>query len=170
MKKSVVHIISICFLLLASFCGEDDEPCDLNGKLNGECFNAVLNGYNVQSINQSNTSFTRENIFISYQFEGTRADRYEIRARANQFDGQDFREDGVNYLFEEGRQYNESAMTFNGNINAPATGQLTVTFSKVDRANGLVSGSFVWSGADTGATTSKLSGTFTDVSVVLASN
>ena len=167
MKKSIVNTISLCLFLLLSSCGEDDESCASNGQVNGECFNAVLNGYNVQSINQSNTSFTRENIFIAYQFEGTRAERYEIRARANQFDGQDFRENGVNYRFEEGREYNEGMMTFNRNINAPASGTLTVTFSKIDRENGLVSGSFVWTSASTGETTNNLSGNFSDVEVAL---
>lgn len=158
--RKVISSISIAICLLFISCGEDEESCSSNGQVNGECFNAVLSNYNVQSINRSNTSFTRENIFISYQFEGTRSDRYQITARANQYDDQDFSEDGVAYLFEEGRIYNESMMIFNGNINAPSSGMLTVVFSKVDRENGLISGSFDWSGSS-----DNLSGSFTDVIV-----
>ncbi|GEM_PF-5379491 len=162
MRNYLVLLFAGTSLLFA--CG-DDDACGLNGQVNGECFNAVLNAYNVQPITQSNTSFTRENIFIAYQFEGTRSDRYEIRARANQYDNQDLREDGTDYVFQVGRDYNESAMTFNGDINNPPSGVLTVTFTKVDRENGLVSGSFVWTSASTGETTANLSGTFTDVAV-----
>lgn len=153
-------IILIVTSLLLSSCGEDEDSCSSNGEVDGECFNVVLNNYNVQNINRSGTSFTRENIFISYQFEGTRAERYEIRARANQFDGQDLSEDGINYRFEEGRTYNENMMTFNGDVNTPASGMLTVDFAKVDRENGMVSGAFAWTSGD-----GNFSGTFSDVAV-----
>ncbi|MEM9895489.1 MAG: hypothetical protein AAF789_03900 [Bacteroidota bacterium] len=170
MKTSTFQFLVALILLFFSACGSDDEPCGSNGEVSGGCFDAVLNAYNVQNIFRSSATFTRENIFIAYQFEGTQSERYEIRARANQYDEQDLAEDGVNYVFEEGRAYNEDMMTFNGNINAPTPGVLIVTFSKVDRENGLVSGFFTWLSASTGETTSNLTGTFVDVAVALEPN
>ena len=164
--KKILFSISIASLLLVLSCSED-EPCALNGQANGECFQVVLDDYNVQTIN-SNGSYTRENLFLSIQFD-TGSERYGIRARSDQFNGVETPMSGVDHRFEQGKEYVQNAMTFNGNINAPATGTLTVSFSKVDRVNGFMSGSFVWVGEDTGVSTSNISGSFADVAVALVS-
>lgn len=164
MKK--LKTLSILLVSLCLFSCEDDDTCGLNGQVNGDCFQVVEAAYNIQNLSANGEPFTRENLFLAFQFDNG-AERYQIRARSNQFGGQDYKVGGVDFRFEPDLNYNENAMTFNGDANSPATGQLTVTFSKVDRDNGLVSGSFVWAGASTGATTSSLSGSFTDVAVSL---
>ncbi|WP_424962850.1 hypothetical protein [Ekhidna sp.] len=164
MRKVALLFISLSQLFIFS-CGED-ETCGLNGQVNGECFQVVLDSYDIQTLSSNGVTYTRENIFFAIQFDNG-SERYGIRARSNQYNNQRFSVGGQNYRFEIGKDYDEDSMTFNGDMNAPATGVLTVTFSKVDRANGLMSGSFVWNGQSTGATTSTLSGTFTDVAVAL---
>lgn len=165
MKKYLIILPFLSILLILS-CG-DEDTCGLNGEVNGDCFQVVLDDYDVQTINVGE-GYTRENLFLSIQFDNG-SERYGIRARSDQFGELEAPTAGIDYRFQTGVEYIQNAMTFNGNINAPATGVLMVNFSKVDRINGSVSGSFVWAGADTGSTTSSLSGTFTDVAVSLVS-
>ena len=157
-----ISILSICVVLSCS----EDEACGLNGQANGECFQVELSSYDVQTINTT-PSYTRENLFLSIQFD-TGSERYRIGARSDQYNGVGTPAGGVDYRFENGTEYVQNSMIFNGNINAPATGTLTVIFSQVDRVSGMVSGSFVWVGEDTGSTTSNISGSFNNVAVSLS--
>ena len=163
MKKLTSSLILMSTLLIFS-CGED-ESCTSNGEFTEGCFEVVVTGYNVQTINTT-PPYQRENLQLSYQRPNNGGERISFVVRSDQ-NGSVPTVDGALILFEEGENYIGSSMIFNGNINAPATGEMSVVLSKVDRTNGLVSGSFVWSGFDTGATTSDLSGSFTDVAVSL---
>ena len=164
--KKILFSISILSLCLVLSCSED-EACGLNGQANGECFQVELSSYDIQTINTT-PSYTRENLFLSIQFD-TGSERYRIGARSDQYNGVGTPTGGVDYRFETGVEYVQNSMIFNGNINAPATGTLTVVFSTVDRTNGVVAGSFVWVGEDTGSSTSNISGSFSDVAVSLES-
>ena len=160
--------LTLSFLLLAliaTISCSDDESCTTNGEFTEGCFDVIATDYNVQTVNTT-PSYRRENLQLSYQISGTNRGRIGFVVRSKQ-NGSTPSTDGELFLFSEGEEYASNSMIFNGNINAPATGELKVNFSKVDRVNGLVSGSFVWKGVDTGATTSDLSGTFTDVTVAL---
>ena len=161
--KNITPTFLLIAMLLTISCGED-ESCASNGEFNEGCFDVIATSYDVQTINTT-PSYRRENLQISYRRPGTNSERISFVVRSNQNNATPT--EGELLLFEVGESYVGNSMIFNGNINAPATGELTATFSKVDRENGLVSGTFVWSGLDTGATTSNLSGSFTDVVAAL---
>ena len=163
--KNVILSALLCATGILFSCGEDDV-CGENGEVGGQCFTVVGENYGIQEIRGSDISFSRENVTIIFQF-GPGAHQYEFVVRSNQYDGTYHENNGENYHYETGKSYFGRSLTFNGNVNAPSTGNLIVNFATVDRENGILSGNFSWEGEDTGETTSNLSGTFQNVEVAL---
>ncbi|WP_425389904.1 hypothetical protein [Ekhidna sp.] len=143
-------------------CGEDDS-CGEKGNANGECLDVSID-YDVFDLSGSRaTPTTSEYMLVTYQF-GPGSPRFSFALWANQYDDEILDEEGENYLFERNKGYNAATMTFNGDFNT--TGKVTTIFSKIDRENGLVSGSFTWAQDENDfVDADSFSGTFTDVEV-----
>lgn len=166
--KKILFSISILSILLIMSCGED-ETCSKNGQANDECFDVVAINYSVLNIGGQEGD-EAEYITINYQFSPG-AQRYGFTISSFLASNNPVGNGTADrILFDTGVNYQATSLVFNGNLNAPASGILTVTFSKVDRQNGLLSGSFTWEGDDTGSSTSSISGSFSDVAVSLVSD
>lgn len=155
---------AITFIACALFfaCGED-ESCGEKGNANGECLDVAID-YDVFDLGGNRpTPTSSEYMLITYQF-GPGSPRFSFAIWANQYNDNTFDSEGENYAFELGKGYNSATMTFNGDFNT--TGKVTTTFSKIDRGQGLVSGSFTWvQDANDFVDADSFAGTFTDVSV-----
>ena len=152
----------LLFITLLTSCKEEDEPCAENGRLNNDCFNVVAT-YNVQTYGADRD--TRENLFLEYQWPDNGTERLTITIRSDEFPNNPASNGQVDaFWFETGTSYISDKLTTN------TVGEFSAEFTKVDRENGLVSGSFTWKGSDTDVTTgSNFNGTFTDVAVNLES-
>ncbi|RED97525.1 hypothetical protein [Marinoscillum furvescens] len=143
-----------CFALVSC---EDDENCGENAQVDGDCFKAVLVSYSTQTYGADGDS--RENLFISFQYTNG-SERYQLPIRS----GKTANNGQVDtFRFTEGEDYSGNSLYFNGDINNPATGNLVVTFTKVDRENGLISATFTWVSAQGGG----FNGKFSDVKMDL---
>lgn len=162
MKTARFITLILCSIFVFISCNQA-EDCSTNANLNGDCFNldATLN---TQTIN-SNSSYTRENISLIYQFPPSGPqERVRFVIRSDDSSQSTFRNDTL--FFDTGVTYSDTgSCTFNGDLSAGGIPCVyTYTFSKVDRENNLISGEINFSyNNDFGS--DKFAGSFENVEV-----
>ena len=162
--KKFINILSIIGTLLLISCGEDENACSTNAQVAGVCYEAGLQEYNTQNIN-SNSQYLRENLFVGFRELNRNGFQLIIDIRSDT-DGGD-PQDGERILLTEGTTYFDTSIITYGNTQ---TGSIEVTLTKVDRANGLVSGTFSWNRPESDLFNAEsYTGSFTDVAVSLVS-
>lgn len=160
--KNVFYLLLLTGILASVSCGEDEESCATNAKVAGQCYEAGLQEYNVQFIN-SNTKYQRENLFIGFSELNRNGFQLIIDVRSDTDGSVPLENERV--LLKEGATYLDTSIITYGNTQ---TGTIEVTLTKVDRANGLVSGNFSWNRPQSDLFNAEsYVGSFTDVAVFL---
>ena len=153
---------SIAMCVFSISCNEDGTSCSTNAKVADQCYTAELQEYNVQIIN-SNAKYSRENLFIGFSEQNRNGFQLIIDIRSDTDDSQP--QENERILLKEGIPYIDTSIITYGNTQ---TGTIEVILTKVDRANGLVSGNFSWDRPESDLFSAEsYTGSFTDVSVNL---
>ncbi|MEO1022264.1 MAG: hypothetical protein AAFW89_06945 [Bacteroidota bacterium] len=136
----------IRLLVLVVFAGsmmacQNEDSCDTNATLNGECFNLVVQR-DVQNFVGGLNGHSRENFLLIWQFapEGPQ-ERVRFTIRAD--DDPAGADTSSFYLFQTGIEYSDLAggMIFNGDISSGGIdGAYTYRFTEIDKENNRVSG------------------------------
>lgn len=165
-SKIIIRIIVITLYGTIIFGCSDELECNENAEVSGECFKAEVIDYDKHSINGS-IAITREYMTIAFNFPASNSERYALTIRSNNDGSEPI--DGMEYLFVENVLYEtENSFRYNGNLNSNTIGELTVTFTKVDRTNGMVSGSFTFTDlSDQFGEHPVILGNFSEVNVAL---